>query len=381
MRIPIQQAMERLNLPEYIIFDKETYVGWKSKARFIDVIFGEWWTLPKYVAEGRRHPKRAVHFMVHHNKISLEVAKIRLKDKSAWLVDSTYKSWSKKALFIHPIHGEWWTLPSSIVNGHGHPNDLSKRTIATKLKKYGKIPGQSYLKCKNFVDLVGQTYGSLTVIKIANEKPIRWECKCSCGNIVIVKTAPLKNGHTRSCGCLVKKTKSAKSIDSRSQLIGSIYNSWTVIGVDTNETFKVQCQCDCGTIRSVSKHSLLKGISKCCGCITPIYKTEEDCRAVLERITGYSWPKNRILRNPETNALLEFDGYCKELKMAFEYDGEQHYKDQSFGKNSFSLEKRQQMDLLKDNLSKQAGIKLLRIPFWEKGNLEEFISKVLEEKE
>jgi len=51
---------------------------------------------------------------------------------------------------------------------------------------------------------IGSVYGRLTVIKSSNEvgKSI---CKCECGNIGNYRNSSLKNGRTRSCGCLKKE--------------------------------------------------------------------------------------------------------------------------------------------------------------------------------
>lgn len=57
------------------------------------------------------------------------------------------------------------------------------------------------------LDLVGQTFGRLTVIERVTDKHKKvglWRCKCECGNESIVITCNLTNGHTRSCGCLGK---------------------------------------------------------------------------------------------------------------------------------------------------------------------------------
>lgn len=29
-----------------------------------------------------------------------------------------------------------------------------------------------------------------------------WKCKCDCGSIIYVRSADLRNGHTKSCGCI-----------------------------------------------------------------------------------------------------------------------------------------------------------------------------------
>lgn len=54
-----------------------------------------------------------------------------------------------------------------------------------------------------FVDLTGQRFGKLTVLERAPNigKHTAWKCKCDCGNIVVKEGTNLKQGHTKSCGC------------------------------------------------------------------------------------------------------------------------------------------------------------------------------------
>ena len=57
-------------------------------------------------------------------------------------------------------------------------------------------------------DLTGQTFGRLTVIVRGETRLIgrtHWRCSCDCGNVVSVDMARLKNGSTKSCGCLRKE--------------------------------------------------------------------------------------------------------------------------------------------------------------------------------
>ena len=53
------------------------------------------------------------------------------------------------------------------------------------------------------LDLTGQRYGELTVLRPADNVGGRtaWLCRCSCGKETVVKTCHLRNGHTKSCGC------------------------------------------------------------------------------------------------------------------------------------------------------------------------------------
>lgn len=56
----------------------------------------------------------------------------------------------------------------------------------------------------NFMDLTGEKFGKLTVLKkhdVLNGKT-RWMCQCDCGGTSISTTCNLKNGTARSCGCI-----------------------------------------------------------------------------------------------------------------------------------------------------------------------------------
>lgn len=56
---------------------------------------------------------------------------------------------------------------------------------------------------REFEDLTDNTYGRLLVISPADKLngKIMFNCRCSCGNTLIVTSGNLKNGHTQSCGC------------------------------------------------------------------------------------------------------------------------------------------------------------------------------------
>ena len=57
------------------------------------------------------------------------------------------------------------------------------------------------------INEIGNVYGYLTVIDSAPSKDNRamWLCKCKCGNECVVSGKQLRNGHTKSCGCLKKE--------------------------------------------------------------------------------------------------------------------------------------------------------------------------------
>lgn len=56
-----------------------------------------------------------------------------------------------------------------------------------------------------FIDITGKKYGRLTVLErdfSKGKKRTYWKCQCECGNQTIVDGVKLKNGSTKSCGCL-----------------------------------------------------------------------------------------------------------------------------------------------------------------------------------
>lgn len=67
-------------------------------------------------------------------------------------------------------------------------------------------------KANKRVDISGMKFGKLTVISRANDivQPsgqikTAWNCKCDCGNEIIVRTTDLKTGKKKSCGCYRKE--------------------------------------------------------------------------------------------------------------------------------------------------------------------------------
>ena len=59
-------------------------------------------------------------------------------------------------------------------------------------------------KNPRFQDLTGRKFGRLTVVAfVGSPKRISfWACRCDCGEKVRVRGTDLKDGRTRSCGCL-----------------------------------------------------------------------------------------------------------------------------------------------------------------------------------
>lgn len=65
--------------------------------------------------------------------------------------------------------------------------------------------------CIRGKDISGRRFGKLVAIEntgrqLPCKKTYFWRCRCDCGNEVDVWASNLLNGHTKSCGCLIKET-------------------------------------------------------------------------------------------------------------------------------------------------------------------------------
>lgn len=57
------------------------------------------------------------------------------------------------------------------------------------------------------IDLSGQRFGRLTALSAASWGPTTWFCKCDCGTEITVRQGNIRNGHTQSCGCLLRENE------------------------------------------------------------------------------------------------------------------------------------------------------------------------------
>lgn len=101
------------------------------------------------------------------------------------------------------------------------------------------------------------------------------------------------------------------------------------------------------------------------------YKTEKIVRAIFEEMYKSPFPS---VRYDWLNG-LELDGYSDDLKIAFEYSGEQHFKYIPFFHKQYAdfilLQRR---DTIKKNICDKRNIKLIIIPYTvDIDNMREFI--------
>lgn len=110
---------------------------------------------------------------------------------------------------------------------------------------------------------IGDRFDEWTVLTEPIKKGNKFyvDCKCSCGKIKPVRTDGLLKKMSKSCGCQGREVK-----------IGHVFNCFKVISSAynkkrQNKTFKfVDCECQCGNIRSIKTEDVKRKWRFSCGC-------------------------------------------------------------------------------------------------------------------
>lgn len=138
------------------------------------------------------------------------------------------------------------------------------------------------------IDLTGQRFGRLVALcsKSFNGR-LKWLCQCDCGNQVWVNTGGLRNGGTKSCGCLNKEYH---------DYTGERFGKLTVLKcighkIDSANKKRItwECVCDCGNITYVSSDNFKTTLS--CGCL----KKELSSQRFSSKLDGMKFGKLTVI--------------------------------------------------------------------------------------
>lgn len=167
--------------------------------------------------------------------------------------------------------------------GHGQHHCVCdcgrERVVKTSALKRGYVTSCGHVDCGNFrrVDLTGQRFGRLTVIRECRSVNGKWswECLCDCGNTRITRNGRLRGGHITSCGC-------AANCLAESDTPGTKFGRLTLVQANTGRyhdgSVLSEFSCDCGGRVVCPHHSVRSGHRKACG--------KRDCRPESFRLTG-----------------------------------------------------------------------------------------------
>ena len=131
----------------------------------------------------------------------------------------------------------------------------------------GYIKSCGHTRRMGYNQLIGQTFGELTILKIVDSRENsrlvrRCECRCSCGKITNPRVTTVTNGFIKSCGHARKKDYS--------HLIGQRFNELTILKVmNSKENYgtaqRCECRCSCGKITKPRVTDVVNGSTRSCG--------------------------------------------------------------------------------------------------------------------
>lgn len=183
--------------------------------------------------------------------------------------------------------------------------------------------------------------------------------KCAEGHIYRTKWNHFQQGHRcPKCANITTANKqrfSQEFIAKEFEKIG-----YKLLSKYKNYDTKLDILCSEGHLYKVDYSHFKRGY-KCPYCSNNVSDSEQKFREVIEELLEAKFPRKRPkwLVNENGNR-LELDGYNEELKIAFEYQGRQHFEIvKAFKGTQKILEKTQKHDSIKKSLCKKYNIILL----------------------
>ena len=226
---------------------------------------------------------------------------------------------------------------------------------------------------KQTINLVGLRFGRLVVLERVSPigaKRVKYKCVCDCGKETFVTSQALlkKDNPTLSCGCYHRDRVIELNLkDISGERFGKLIAIERAGFGKHGSIWK--CKCDCGNECYVSMQCLSRGNTESCGCIQS--RAENIIENILKR-NNIEYQRQKRFIGCEDVRSLPFDFYLPTRNIAIEYDGLFHYEViEELGND---LEGQQRRDAIKTKYCEENDIILLRIPYWEKDNIESILS-------
>lgn len=233
---------------------------------------------------------------------------------------------------------------------------------------------------EKYAYLIGQKINKWTILELKHDRRnCDAICMCECGTIKPVNVYNLINNKTQDCGCgrkaMLRETRTKN-------LVGQRFGKLVAVELleESNKFNRrlYKCKCDCGNEIIVPSSCLTTNHTSSCGCILSYYNMYIDI--LLDRLNVKHKPEHTVIIDGHK---FRYDFYLCDYNLIIEYDGEQHYMPVNFGDNDpikmeENLKRVQEHDYLKNKYCEENHINLLRIPYWEKSNIDKLINDCLQ---
>jgi very-short-patch-repair endonuclease len=229
---------------------------------------------------------------------------------------------------------------------------------------------------KEAVKLHGKKYDYSLVNYQTALIPIK--IKCLKHNLIFEQTPAnhLFGQNCPECGKESKNEKNTKTIEKFIREANIIHNNFYDYSKTMYRNHKEEITISCPThgdfIQKPMRH--MQGVG-CPSCTSS--KGELKIRNYLQK-NNIQYKQEKNFKGCRDRGLLRFDFYLPNYNLCIEYDGEQHFMEsEAFHKGGESLENTQRKDQIKNEYCKNNNINLLRIPYWEKDNIENILQEYL----
>lgn len=157
--------------------------------------------------------------------------------------------------------------------GQSEPREVKQYSLTAGLSVSCGCSARDKKREKLIKEMVGKTFGRLTVVEWAYAEGGQnwWRCRCECGQEKLTTTDRLQGGLTASCGCLQKEMRAsygwtAEILD----MTGHRFERLLVLelaGRSKAKQARWKCLCDCGNITYAVGGALRSGEVRSCGCL------------------------------------------------------------------------------------------------------------------
>lgn len=347
-------------------YDKVNYIGDKVKVIITCKIHGDFEQIPSGHIQGRGCRQCAIDARAKNKKKSQEqfiLESLKIHGNMYNYNKVNYKYARKKVIIGCKIHGDFEQYPYVHLKGNGCKKCGTVRT--TNLRTKSK---------EEFINQTKQIHGDKYIYDkteyINSDSKIIIICKIH-GDFCQTPANHLWGKGCQKCAIDTRADFCRKTPDQF--IIEAVqkhgdkyeYSKVNYINIDT----KVIITCKKHGDFEQTPYEHLRGLGGCTRCP---YKTETKCIEYLELISEEKFKKQRPLF---LNG-LELDGYSEKLKLAIEYNGEQHYEFiEFFHRNGpEDLESQKERDHIKQKLCNDNGVYLIVVPYYIE-NLKEFINQ------
>lgn len=211
---------------------------------------------------------------------------------------------------------------------------------------------------------VGEQVNDFTLIektdKRARNGSAIWKLQCKCGNIIEASPSQIKHANKKSCGC---DYVNPLLIDLTGQKYGMltvvrIHDQRVMAG----RRVAWECRCDCGNKVVVASFMLRSGKTTSCGCKNKSIKIE----LIKKRLDslGIEYCLEYRFEDCKDKRALPFDIYIPSSNVVIEYDGRQHYESVPFWGGNDEFELRARHDAIKKEYCVNHDITMIRIPYY-----------------